>query len=95
MVTPGNQWYALLLVLLVGFGARLVWLTVVAAGYLASHAAPLHVDGPALQRLGYGVALAVVAATVALTRRWTGRSTAPAPPAEPTGPASGGDSTTV
>jgi hypothetical protein len=70
VTTPGYQWYALLLVMLVGLGARRVWLTVVAAGYLVGFAALLHVDGTVLQRVGYGIALAVVAGTsVAIRRR--------------------------
>ena len=64
VATPAYAWYALLLVLLVGPGARTVWLAVVAAGYLVNYATPLHVDGQLAQRVGYGLALAAVVAAV-------------------------------
>jgi hypothetical protein len=69
VTTPGYAWYALLLVLLVGLGARTVWLGVVAAGYLVNYSGLLHVDGRIAQRLGYGLALAAVVAVVVRTRR--------------------------
>ena len=57
VATPTYAWYALLLVVLVGLGARTVWLGVVAAGYLANFSGLLHVDGLIAQRVGYGLAL--------------------------------------
>jgi hypothetical protein len=53
-------WYGLLLVLLVGFGARPEWLAVAAAGYLAQYANHLDLTYIAAQRIGYGGALAIV-----------------------------------
>ncbi len=63
VATPAYAWYALLLVVMVGFGARTVWLAVVAAGYLAQYHALLHVDGLLARRIGYGLALVAVVAT--------------------------------
>jgi hypothetical protein len=69
VATPAYPWYGLLLVLLVGFGARTVWLGVVAAGYLAGESGLLHVDGLLAQRLGYGLAFAAVLAVALGARR--------------------------
>jgi hypothetical protein len=69
VATPNYAWYAILLVVLVGLGARTVWLGVVAAGYLANYAGLLHVDGLLAQRLGYGLALAAVVAVALRARR--------------------------
>ncbi|MBX6750550.1 MAG: DUF2029 domain-containing protein [Micromonosporaceae bacterium] len=69
VATPAYAWYALLLVMLVGLGARTVWLGVVAAGYLANYAVLLHVDGQLAQRVGYGLALAALVVTFVVRRR--------------------------
>lgn len=69
VTTPGYAWYALLLVLLVGLGARTVWLAVVAAGYLVNYSGLLHMDGRLAQRLGYGLALVAVVGTAIRSRR--------------------------
>jgi hypothetical protein len=69
VATPTYAWYALLLVVLVGLGARTVWLGVVAAGYLANFSDLLHVDGLIAQRVGYGLALAAVIAVFIRSRR--------------------------
>jgi hypothetical protein len=63
VTTPAYAWYALLLVLLVGLGARPAWLWVVAAGYVAQYSRLLHMDAALAQRLGYGLAVLAVAAT--------------------------------
>lgn len=81
VTTPGYAWYALLLVLLVGLGARTVWLGVVAAGYLVNYSNLLHVDGRLAQRVGYGLALAAVIAVVWSSRRSASRRTASRPSA--------------
>jgi hypothetical protein len=45
---------------LVGFGARVEWLAVAAAGYLAQYAHDLNIDVVLARHVGYGVALATV-----------------------------------
>jgi hypothetical protein len=60
LAAPTYPWYALLLVVLVGFGARVEWLAIAAAGYLAQYARDLNIDVPLALRVGYGVALATV-----------------------------------
>jgi hypothetical protein len=83
LATPSYAWYALLLVLMVGLGARTVWLAVVAAGYPAQYSLLLHVDGTLAQRLGYGAALLAVLggfAFAALRRRNESASAEPSHP---------------
>jgi hypothetical protein len=60
--TPGYPWYALLLVGLVGLGARVEWLAIAASGYVVQWAPELHLDGMLAQRLGYGLGGLVVLA---------------------------------
>jgi Glycosyltransferase family 87 len=60
VATPSYSWYAMLLVLLVALGGRPEWLAVAVAGQLAQHATNLDLDPTLAQRIGYGVALAVV-----------------------------------
>jgi hypothetical protein len=67
--TPGYPWYALLLVALVGLGARAEWLALAAGGYVAQWAPELHLDGLLAQRLGYGLAGLVVLGGWLLRRR--------------------------
>lgn len=62
LAAPSYPWYALLLVVLVAFGARPEWLAVVAAGYLAQYANDLGLTIVTAQRIGYGTALAIVVA---------------------------------
>jgi hypothetical protein len=69
VATPTYPWYALLLVLMVGMGARTVWLAVVAAGYLAEYAGLLRMDFRLAQRIGYGLALVAVLVVVVRARR--------------------------
>jgi len=69
---PTYPWYAVLLVLLVGLGARPEWLAVAAAGYVPQHAWHLHLSGSTAQRIGYGLALAAVVLGW-LARRHIGR----------------------
>jgi hypothetical protein len=69
VATPTYPWYALLLVLMVGMGARTVWLAVVAAGYLAEYAGLLRMDLRLAQRIGYGLALVAVLIVVVRARR--------------------------
>jgi hypothetical protein len=86
-------WYALLPVVLVALGGRAEWLVVAIAGYPAYFAAALHTPYGVSQRLGFGVALAVVAA-VALGRRVTARRHLTASSAgEPASPGSRPDTT--
>jgi hypothetical protein len=66
---PAYPWYALLLVMLVGLGARPEWLAVVAAGYVAQYAAELSLTPAEAQRLGYGAALVVVVTGAVVRRR--------------------------
>jgi hypothetical protein len=80
VAAPGYPWYALLLVLLVGLGARPVWLAVAAAGYVPQHAWHLHLAGTTAQRVGYGLALAaVVLGWLIRRRRPVDRSPLPTP----------------
>ncbi len=88
VATPGNPWHTLLLVVLVALGARTVWLTVVAAAYLAGFGPLVQVDSTLLQRLGFGIALAVVAGTAVATRH-RGKGGGKAGPVEPAGGPSG------
>ncbi|MFB9449185.1 DUF2029 domain-containing protein [Dactylosporangium vinaceum] len=69
VAAPGYPWYALLLVMLVAYGAPWEWLTVAAAAYLAQFAPDLGLATDTAQRIGYGTALAVVAAGLALRHR--------------------------
>jgi hypothetical protein len=61
VTTPAYPWYALLLVLLVGLGARWWWLAVAAAAYVAQYHHELGLSAMLADRIGYGVALGVVA----------------------------------
>ncbi|MFI5908497.1 glycosyltransferase 87 family protein [Dactylosporangium sp. NPDC051541] len=65
VAAPAYPWYALLLVMLVAYGAPWEWLTVAAAAYLAQFAPDLGLATATAQRIGYGTALAVVAAGLA------------------------------
>ena len=62
ITAPANPWYSLLLVALVGLGARTEWLLVAAAGYLPQWAPQLHLGGIGAARLGYGLAGALILA---------------------------------
>src|SRR5262245_4947704 len=62
LLTPSYPWYALLLVALVALDGRWEWLAVAAAGYVAFFAGPIGVTHVTMQVIGYGLALAVVAA---------------------------------
>ncbi len=70
LATPGYSWYALLLVMLVGFSGRLEYLTVVVAGYLAQYASNVDLTGREAQRYGYGAAAVIIVATAL----WRNRS---------------------
>jgi hypothetical protein len=69
VAAPTYPWYALLLVALVALGARVAWLTVPAAGYLAQFADQVHLSVPTAQRLGYGTAVLVLAVSAAVRSR--------------------------
>jgi hypothetical protein len=56
ITTPSYPWYAILLVMVVGWGGRVSWLAVAAGGYLAQYAHDLALTASAAQRLGYGLA---------------------------------------
>lgn len=61
VTTPSYPWYAILLVLVVAWGAPAAWLSVAAAGYLAQYTYDLSLAPSVAQRWGYGTAAAVVA----------------------------------
>jgi hypothetical protein len=63
VTTPAYPWYALLLVLLVALGGRWWWLAVAAAAYVGQYHHELRLDPVLAERLGYGVALAVIGTT--------------------------------
>lgn len=67
VTTPSYPWYALLLVLLVALGRRGAWLAVAAAAYVGQYQHELRLDRTLAERIGYGVALAIVVAA------WMGR----------------------
>ncbi|WP_433085436.1 glycosyltransferase 87 family protein [Dactylosporangium sp. CA-052675] len=73
VAAPAYPWYALLLVMLVAYGAPAEWLTVAAAAYLPQFAGDLGLSTATAQRIGYGAALLVVATGLALRARWSGR----------------------
>jgi hypothetical protein len=76
ITTPWITWYSLLLVVLVALDGRAEWLALVAARYLTPlHALP-HVTLVQPGRIGYGGAVALVAA-VSLARRRRQRAAAP------------------
>lgn len=77
VTTPWITWYSLLLVVLVALDGRAEWLALAAARYLMPlHALP-HVTLVQPGRIGYGSAVALVAA-VSLARRRRQRASAPA-----------------
>ncbi|MGI5244001.1 glycosyltransferase 87 family protein [Dactylosporangium sp. CA-139066] len=69
VAAPAYPWYALLLVMLVAYGAPWEWLAVAFAAYLAQFAPDIGLATATAQRLGYGAALAVVLTGLALRRR--------------------------
>lgn len=68
VTTPRYQWYALLLVMLVALDGRPEWLAFSAAGYLAAEPKMGQLTVPHARAVGYGLAVALVAA-VWLARR--------------------------
>jgi len=60
IATPSYPWYSILLILLVALGGRPEWLVVALAAQLAQYAHNLDIDPGLAQRIGYGMALAVV-----------------------------------
>jgi hypothetical protein len=78
VTTPPFPWYAMLLVMLVAFDGRVEWLGFAVVRYLAvsSPLPGVHVPVLDAERAGYGLALAVVAAT-ALIRWRRGRTLEP------------------
>jgi hypothetical protein len=77
VTTPWITWYSLLIVVLVALDGRAEWLALAAARYLTPlHALP-HVTLVQPGRIGYGSAVALVAA-VSLMRRRRQRASAPA-----------------
>ncbi|GGM37499.1 glycosyltransferase 87 family protein [Dactylosporangium sucinum] len=69
VTTPSYPWYAMLLVVLVAYGAPAEWLTVAAGGYLAQFAPELGLTVHTGQLLGYTTGLAAVLAGLAVRRR--------------------------
>jgi glycosyl transferase family 87 len=62
VATPSYPWYALLLVALVALGARVEWLAVAAAGYVAQYGDRFGLSHPLAHRIGYGLAVIAVVA---------------------------------
>jgi hypothetical protein len=83
VTTPDYPWYALLLVVLVGLGARWWWLAVAAAGYVAQFHHELHLDPGLAARLGYGAALLVIVGAAVIRRSTTPWDTAAVAPRAP------------
>jgi hypothetical protein len=75
VTTPSYPWYALLLVILVALGGRTMWLAVAAAAYVGQYQHELRLGHPASERIGYGVALAVMVAVWLWQRRATANAT--------------------
>ncbi|WP_432827823.1 glycosyltransferase 87 family protein [Dactylosporangium sp. CA-092794] len=78
VTTPSYPWYALLLVMLVAYGAPAEWLAVAAAAYPPQFAAGLGVSTGTAQRAAYGLALAVVLTGLLLRRAAAIRAPRPA-----------------
>jgi hypothetical protein len=76
LTSPTYTWYALLLVVLVGLGARVEWLAVAALGYVAQYATEIRLTTTAAQRLGYGTALMIVVIGWSVRRHWGARRVA-------------------
>jgi hypothetical protein len=94
VTAPAYPWYATLLVALVGLGARVEWLAVAVAGYVAQYAGELHIAAATAQRAGYGLAGLIVLGGWWLRRERPGDAP---PPPRPTGaavPAAGQSVTT-
>ena len=68
MTAPSYPWYAILLVMLVAYGAPAEWLAVAAAGYLAQFAPDLGITVHTGQMIGYTTALAAVLLGMAIRR---------------------------
>jgi len=73
VTTPNYPWYVLLLVMLIAFGAPAEWLILAPAAYLAQFAHDLALSPLLAQRLGYGTALAVILAGLAIRTRHANR----------------------
>lgn len=67
--TPVQPWYGVLLLGVAAVGGRPAWAVVVAAGYPYFFAVILDGPAPAVGRLSYGLALAVVAGAALVRRR--------------------------
>lgn len=87
VATPPFPWYSMLLVMLAAFDGRAEWLALAAVNYLSTrHPLPfVAMSGTQSEQVGYGLALAVVAAS-ALARWSRARGMAGGPPAPVTGP---------
>ncbi|GAA4245586.1 glycosyltransferase 87 family protein [Dactylosporangium darangshiense] len=77
VAAPAYPWYALLLVMLVAYGAPAEWLAVAFAAYLAQFAPDMGLATSTAQRIGYGAALAVVVAGLTVRRRAVRAGTSP------------------
>ncbi|WP_327001306.1 glycosyltransferase 87 family protein [Dactylosporangium sp. NBC_01737] len=69
VTAPAYPWYALLLVMLVAYGAPAEWLALALAGTLTQLATDLGLAQSAVQRAAYAAALLVMAAGLLLRRR--------------------------
>jgi hypothetical protein len=78
VTAPTYPWYALLLVMLVAYGAPAEWLALAVAGTFAQLATDLGLVQSAVQQAAYGAALVIVAAGLRL-RSWHATRRAAAP----------------
>jgi hypothetical protein len=69
VTAPAYPWYALLLVMLIAYGAPAEWLALALAGTLTQLATDLGLTQSAVQRATYGAALLVVAAGLLVRRQ--------------------------
>ncbi|MGI5182792.1 glycosyltransferase 87 family protein [Dactylosporangium sp. CA-152071] len=78
VTAPTYPWYAMLLVMLVAYGAPAEWLTLAVAGTFAQLATDLGLVQTTVQRVAYGAALVVVVAGARIrSRHATRRAAAP------------------
>ena len=94
VTAPAYPWYATLLVALVGLGARVEWLAVAVAGYVAQYAGELHIAAATAQRAGYGLAGLIVLGGWVFRRARAGGARRPPRSTGAAAPAAGQPATT-